>query len=227
MDFAGGSPLTINSASTAQNPNFFTPSVVITKQLGIRPVKLRTPIVSLAERTVTLALDTQFTDIPVGARLFYTVDGSEPTVTTGRLYTSPFELDGATGAKITLSARVFAPVTYDAWFLPSDSATQTVTLPAATDFYVGGNFYLTKSGVPVARNIARLTGQGGVDTAFDVGSGTSENSLVGVIRQMSSGGVFAGGDFDAVNNVTRPAVVRLAPNGSVDAGFNAGLEGGK
>ena len=226
-DFGAGVPVTISSASTADNTDIFTPSAVITKQLDIRQLKLRTPTISLLERTVTLTLDAKYTDIPVGARMFCSVDGSEPSLTSGQLYNGPFELDGATGSNVTVLARVFAPVEYDAWFLPSDSAREKIKLPAATDFYVGGNFYLTRSGVPVSRNIARLTGEGSVDASFDVGSGTTQNSLVGVIRQMSTGPVFAGGDFDAVNNIARPAVVRLAPNGSVDQAFNAGLEGGK
>ena len=226
-DFLGSFPVTINSASTTDNPDIFTPSAVLTKQLDIRQLKLRVPTISMSERTVTLTLDTKYTDIPVGARMLYSVDGSEPTLTSGQLYNGPFELEGATGSKITVLARVYAPVEYEAWFLPSDSASQKIKLPAATDFYVGGNFYLTRSDVPVSRNIARLTGEGSVDESFDVGSGTTQNSLVGVIRQMSTGPVFAGGDFDAVNNIARPAVVRLAPSGSVDPAFNAGLEGGK
>ena len=63
--------------------------------------------------------------------------------------------------------------------------------------------------------------------SFDVGAGTNANSLVGVIRQVSAGFVFAGGDFETVNNVARPAVVRLNANGSVDSSFDAALAGGK
>jgi hypothetical protein len=48
-----------------------------------------------------------------------------------------------------------------------------------------------------------------------------------VIRQEAAGKVLAGGDFESVNNVPRPAVVRLNANGSVDTGFDAGLAGGK
>jgi Domain of unknown function (DUF5122) beta-propeller len=77
------------------------------------------------------------------------------------------------------------------------------------------------------RNIARLVGNGAVDPTFDVGSGANVNSLVGVLRQASTGMVYAGGDFESINSVPRAAVVRLNPSGAVDSGFDAGLEGGK
>lgn len=226
-DFGKGIPATISGASTADNPEIFTPSDVITKQLYIRQLKLRTPASSVLERTVTLALDTKYPDIPVGSRIFHTADGSEPSPSSGLLYTGPFELTGAAGSKVTLLDRVYAPEAYDAWFLPSDKAEQKIKRPVATDFYVGENFCLSRSGVPVSRNIALLTGLGSVDASYDVGSATTQNSLVGVIRQQPTGPVFAGGDFDAVNDIPRPTVGRLAPNGSVAPAFNAGLAGGK
>lgn len=226
-DFGTGVPLVIKAATNAADANILNVSGVISKQLGIEQLTLRAPLVSIADRTVTLKLDTQYTDIPVGARLLYTTDGSDPTPTTAQTYTAPFALTGGSGTTVKLSVRVYPPAAYNAWFLPSAAAKQDVALPASTEFYVGGNFYLTKGGSPASRNIARLKGEGVVDSSFDVGAGTTPNSLVGVIRQVSAGQVFAGGDFDAVNNIARPAVVRLNPNGSVDASFNAGLAGGK
>jgi hypothetical protein len=213
----------------------FTNSPVIERRLTIAVLKLRPPTISVDGRDVTLGFDFSHQDVPEGAYIYYTTDGSDPGVsggqpTSGQAYNAPFKLDGAAGSSITVVARVYPPLSYQSWFQVSDTARQSIQLPVGAEFYVGGSFLLANgvsgAGAPM-RNIARLTGDGSVDKFFDVGSGASANSIVGVIRQTAAGSVFAGGDFETVNNVARPAVVRLNSDGSVDMGFDADLAGGK
>ncbi len=233
-DFVNGPDLSVQAVAATQNPNIFTDSPVVSTLLHRSVVKLRPPLIAVDGRNVTLTFDFSNNDVPEGAYIQYTVDGSDPGLsaglpTGGSLYLTRFKLDGSAGSTLTINARVYAPPSYLDWFEASDVTSQTVTLPVSTEFYVGGTFVLTGgvngSGGPM-RNIARLAGNGSVDASFDVGAGATANSLVGVIRA-NTDGVLAGGDFDDVNLVVRPAVVRLRSSGSVDTSFDAGLAGGK
>lgn len=82
---------------------------------------------------------------------------------------------------------------------------------------VGGNF-TTIGGV--ARNrIARLNPDGGVDTAFNPGSGFN-----GGVRDMvmqPNGLVLVAGDFSSFNGAPCGSVVRVNPDGSLDSSFNS------
>jgi hypothetical protein len=166
--------------------------------------------------------------LPAGARIFYTTDNEDSgdvdgAPARGQLYAGKFPLVGAPGSKVTIKARVYAPDHLKKWFIPSKAESKTFLIPLGEDFYVGGSFYRDKGAS--FRNIARLTGEGNVDLKFDTGSGATQDSVVGVIRALSSGSVFAGGDFEDVDNVDRDAVVRLNANGAVDGGFDAKLSG--
>ena len=185
------------------------------------------PLISIDGRDVTLSLDVSRRDMPKDARIFYTTDGTDPDVDAagnpqrGIPYTGePFTLQGLTGSNHTIRARVYAPVKYPQFFTASNAERRTLVLPAATDVYIGGNF--VNSGGSPLRNIARLTNSGQVDTRFNTGTGASDDSLVGIVRQ-SSAGIVTGGDFEALNGSPRPGVVRLNANGSVDTSFDADL----
>ena len=72
---------------------------------------------------LTLSLQTDYGDMPLGTRVFYMTDGSDPGVdasgepTDGILFTSATDIPfGVTEVK----ARVYPPVLYRQWFLPSE-----------------------------------------------------------------------------------------------------------
>jgi uncharacterized delta-60 repeat protein len=70
---------------------------------------------------------------------------------------------------------------------------------------IGGSFSAVNG---VSRNgIARLNGNGSLDSSFDPGSGA--NATVRAIALQPDGNVLIGGDFLTVNGVTRPYVARL------------------
>ena len=66
-------------------------------------------------------------------------------------------------------------------------------------------------------HIARLNGDGSVDTNFDLNLGTSDT--VRAIAIQSDGGILIGGDFTNVNGVAQNHIARLNSDGSLDATF--------
>ena len=70
-------------------------------------------------------------------------------------------------------------------------------------------------------HIARLHEDGTLDAAFDPGSG-GDNPIYAVALK-NSGKVVVGGSFTTFNGLTRPNIVVLNTNGSVDLSFNPGL----
>ena len=227
----GAATLRVQAAIKTKRPEIVTNSAVRSATLTRRAVKLAPPNITFDERDVTLALDTASGNYPVGTRIFYTINGSDPgenngEPVSGTLYTGPFTLAGDYQQTVRITTRAYPPVDFKPWFITSDKNDKDYKLPAAVDVYIGGEFAQSGgSGVPM-RNIAKLNGKGAVDPRFNTGTGASAGSLVGVVRQLGSG-VIAGGDFDSVNGIARPGIVRLTPSGAVDPSFNAGLVGGK
>ncbi|HRH70461.1 MAG TPA: hypothetical protein PLB89_13215 [Flavobacteriales bacterium] len=73
-----------------------------------------------------------------------------------------------------------------------------------------------------ARNrIARLNGDGTLDTGFNPGTG-SANPLRSIALQVD-GKIIVGGDFTFFNGTARNRIARLSSTGSVDTGFDPGL----
>jgi uncharacterized delta-60 repeat protein len=87
---------------------------------------------------------------------------------------------------------------------------------------IGGSF-TTVRGASRGR-IARLNGDGTVDATFDPGRGA--DSSVAVVFNDSNGRVWVGGAFSNFNGVVRNGLCRLNPDGTLDRGFDPGLEPG-
>lgn len=227
--FGTGTAVDVKGGFRSLKPAIVSDSSVETVRLTAAVSTLRTPLVTTNDRDVTLALDVNQGDMPLGSYIYYTLDGTDPGNSSGEpqrgtRYTLPLYLDGLTGSTVRIIARAYPPVSYKQWFNPSSPSDTSYVLPVAGDVYVGGDFYLPSGASGVMRNVARLGAAGSVDTRFNTGTGASADSLVGVVRQ-GTGGVFAGGDFDSMNGTARSAIVRLLPDGSVDPGFNAALGG--
>ncbi len=223
--------VTISAAIKTLRPEMINDSPVRTAELNRQVRVLAPPEITFVDRDGTLTLDTARFAYPMGTRIYYTITGVDPgnnagEPVSGTLYTGPFLLAGAYQSVVSVTARAYPPVAWKPWFTTSNPAAQNYTLPADVDIYIGGEFEQSGGMGSPMRNIARLSGRGTVDTRFNTGSGAAAGSLVGVVRQ-SGGGVMAGGDFDSVNGVARPGLVRLQPNGVVDPGFDAGLVGGR
>lgn len=70
-------------------------------------------------------------------------------------------------------------------------------------------------------NVIRLLSDGAVDSAFNAGSGANSNAVY-AIQLQADNKILVGGSFSTFNSITRPGIVRLNTNGSVDLTFNAG-----
>ncbi len=84
----------------------------------------------------------------------------------------------------------------------------------------------TQAGDAARHCLARFLPDGSVDPAFSTTNSFLE--FAGEVRAVASlpgGGLLVGGDFDRVNGEWHRGLVRLAADGSLDPGFDAGLTG--
>ena len=88
--------------------------------------------------------------------------------------------------------------------------------------------YFTSTTTQGINNFIRLTPSGSFDTTFNPGGIAFQNILPGSIRSIEplpDGKVLLGGKFDVINNITRPKVVRLNADSSVDTTFQLNTSG--
>lgn len=90
---------------------------------------------------------------------------------------------------------------------------------------VVGGFFQRAAGVSVG-NMARFNADGSLDTGFGGGEGAS--SWIEDMRLMPDGRIVIVGPFSTYNDVSRPCVARLLPDGQLDTTFapGAGLSRG-
>lgn len=83
---------------------------------------------------------------------------------------------------------------------------------------VGGN-YTDYNGTPT-NNIVRLNYDGGIDNAFNIGTGTT--NTVAAIDMYTDGRILIGGNFTSYDGTSANRIIRLNNDGSVDNSFNPG-----
>ena len=136
---SGATTLPISVAAESQNNAIVTDSQVVSTTLSVNPMPLRAPTVSDVvagggTQTVTLSLETGFGDMPAGARIYYTTDGTDPDVdsagepVSGTLYQGPFDLNATVTTPIT--ARVYGPDGFAPWFTASPAQTMNPIQPS-------------------------------------------------------------------------------------------------
>ncbi len=77
------------------------------------------------------------------------------------------------------------------------------------------------------RNIARLLPDGSLDPTFDPGTGSGNNSSIGIraAALRSDGKIMIGGGFLSYNGYQSPRIARVNADGSPDPTFNPGIYG--
>lgn len=95
---------------------------------------------------------------------------------------------------------------------------KSIVIEADDKILIGGSF--TNVSGFTRPNIARLNPDGSVDTTFDPGTGA--NSGVNAIALQPDGTIIVTGSFTNFNNITRPRITRLLPNGQNDLNINFG-----
>lgn len=118
-------------------------------------------------------------------------------------------------------ARLMTNGTLDASFDPGPGANDAIrTIAAQPDgrLLIGGFFTQILS---TNRNrIARLNIDGTLDGSFNPGAGADSSVLA--LALQPDGRILAGGTFSSFNSISRPSIVRLNTNGTVDATFTPG-----
>lgn len=87
-----------------------------------------------------------------------------------------------------------------------------------------GNFF--QFGGVLANQVIRLNDDGTIDTSFNIGSGSFQNTRITDLVLQDDGKVILAGEFTSFNGVARDGIVRLNQDGSVDLGFDPDLGSG-
>ncbi|MCS7009737.1 MAG: delta-60 repeat domain-containing protein, partial [Chthoniobacterales bacterium] len=83
---------------------------------------------------------------------------------------------------------------------------------------IGGNFTLILDDNHFeAINIARLNSDGSIDTEFNPQGGF--DGVVNAIAIQNDGKILVGGQFSSFNDISKNAIARLHPNGTLDDTF--------
>jgi len=141
-NWGSASSLTVSAAAKALDTTMFANSSVVTATVGITPTALAAPTIDPAtgvkatDLPVSIALASG-QNYPVGARIYYTIDGSDPgnsggNPTNGTLYTGSFNSGSGTNGIVVVTARAYGPAGYGQWFTPSTAIANTytaITLP--------------------------------------------------------------------------------------------------
>ncbi|MBL7963120.1 MAG: T9SS type A sorting domain-containing protein [Flavobacteriales bacterium] len=109
----------------------------------------------------------------------------------------------------------------DTSFVPgagADLAIATMALQANGKVLIGGAF-TTYDGIPRTR-VARVNSDGSLDFSFDPGSGP--DAVVGSIVIQPDDRILIGGALTTYDGVPRPGIVRVEPDGTLDASFTPG-----
>ncbi len=120
-------------------------------------------------------------------------------------------------------ARINPDGSLDTSFNPGtnlNAAVYALALQTNGQIVVGGQF-TAAGGVAGQNYLARINGDGSLDTAFDPGSGA--NGAVETVAVQPDGNILLGGDFSEVNGQAMNYIARLNGSGNVDPYFFSGL----
>lgn len=126
------------------------------------------------------------------------------------------------GTAINCIARINTNGTLDASFNPAiatGSFVRSIAIQSNGEIIAAA--YLSSSGMGNRDHLIRIKTDGTIDTSFDPGNGT--NGDVNTINFQNDGKIIIGGHFHVnEDTISRSNLVRINPDGTVDASFNAG-----
>jgi uncharacterized delta-60 repeat protein len=105
----------------------------------------------------------------------------------------------------------------------TDGLVQSIAVQNDGKVLIGG-YFTTINGISRNR-IGRLNADGTLDTSFGGDGLSGADGPVRTVAVQSDGKVLIGGQFSAVNGVSRVGIARLNADGSLDSGFEAGVAG--
>ncbi len=157
-------------------------------------------------------------------------DATVLSVATQSVGSGPFVVAGqflsVNGQKHPGLVRLNSDGTVDGSFNPTfDARTTVVVVQDDGKILVGGDFSFVNG--EAHKHLVRLNQDGSVDNSFAISVtgqpfGFINPPAVYVIKLLSGGGMYLGGNFDTVNGVTRRFLARVDANGTLDPAFDPG-----
>jgi uncharacterized delta-60 repeat protein len=195
----------------------FTPSPSLQGPFGVLAVSPSGRLIILGrERLIRLnadgSLDTGFTaPVPVnGSIQTAVVDANERIVIGGS-----FQLFGS-NPTFSFLARLNPDGSHDPTFTARpDGTVFTARTDSQGRYLIAGEF--TGINFTPRRRVARINGDGTLDTSFNPGDGP--NQYVRTLQLDSTGKIFITGIFSTVAGVARQQIARLNSNGTLDTGY--------
>jgi len=176
-----------------------------------------TPAISPASGSIASGTTVTITSTTSGASIYYTTDGSTPTVLS-TLYNPSSK--PTLSSDLTLTAKAFK-TNY------ADSSTASATYTVYTPIYVAGSFTSYNDGSAHSIGyVAKLGSDGTFDTAFKNGTGTGFNSAIYALALQSDGKMLVGGLFNGYSDDESSSVyydvrqiARINTDGTCDTTF--------
>ena len=221
----------IRVVAEAKNKKLMSTSLVLSSNISINRTKLRQPKFVIPDDpqrgdTVEISLEVDYGDMPVGARVYYTTDGTDPgddgtgNPITGTLYTGPFDpllgrdiYDG----EVIIIARVYPPEDHLQWFDSSYSSSGAFIVPTwdvtgeATGWFIdesgnlanyrddtqgGSYFYWSSTGGDAIENFADISNR----ERFQIGQLSYHNGSGYVASDGESFDFAVQLDLDSISN---------------------------
>src|SRR6185369_14168501 len=99
-----------------------------------------------------------------------------------------------------------------------DAAVNVVVVQDDGKILIGGGF--ANVNFALRRNVARLNGDGALDSDFDACVASTAGSGATALAWQRDGKILAGGRFTFANGVARDGIARLNTCGDIDLSFN-------
>ncbi|CAN5408883.1 hypothetical protein BH09VER1_BH09VER1_09910 [soil metagenome] len=131
---SGSSSLTVKaqlrSLDTTILSNSSTASLTVTTATTALSAPTISPVTGQMSTAPTVTISLPSGDLPVGAQIYYTLNGATPT-TASSLYGGAFTPTTGAGGSISVTAAVFGPAGYSQWFSQSSNAQATYTIASS------------------------------------------------------------------------------------------------
>lgn len=239
--WGSASSLVIKAAARAIDETLYQNSDPVAATFTINPMTLVGPVIDppsgskAVDLPVSIALPNGAV-LPVGSRIYYTLDGTDPgnsggDPTGGTLYQGQFNSGAGTNGVVVVSARVYGPAGYGQWFTPSPVSVNTYATITLADgalvgsatlngTFVGSLVYASPTAGGTMNNITFNSGAKIISGNLYLPGTPSIKRTNGTVWSVANDALFSsviqGWEYDSNNVKTTQTVPRVIDeNGSV------------